>query len=219
MPAHPDGVHTNFEVSLTGMHTVLGSHENDVFGDSRAQHSQILFGEGGNDTLNGGAGNDILFGGDGNDILVGDPGDDILTGGPGSDIFQWHAGDLDGTHNGDYITVFQLGRLDLATGEPDTGVIGDILDIGELLYRAKEDGSDLFSGGFLNLTVTSYDDDKGTATVSLTIDPDGAAGHEYGAAALATIDMNGVYGPGDLNPMDQAEQLMQQLINTHSIKL
>ena len=67
MPAHPDGVHTNFEVSLTGMHTVLGSHENDVLGDSRAQHSQILFGEGGNDTLNGGAGNDILFGGDGTD--------------------------------------------------------------------------------------------------------------------------------------------------------
>ena len=219
MPAHPDGVHTNFEVSLTGVHMVLGSHENDILGGSHAQHSQILFGEGGNDTLKGGAGNDILFGGDGNDILVGDPGDDILTGGPGSDIFQWHAGDLDGTHNGDYITVFQLGRLDPATGEPDTGVIGDILDIGELLYRATEDGSDLFSGGFLNLTVTSYDDGKGTATVSLTIDPDGAAGHEYGAAALATIDMNGVHGPGDLNPMDQAEQLMQQLINTHSIKL
>ena len=195
MPAHPDGVHPNFEVSLTGVHTVLGSHENDILGGSHAHHSQILFGEGGNDTLNGRAGNDILFGGDRNDILVGGPDDDILTGGPGSDIFQWHAGDLDGTHNGDYITDFQLGRLD-----PATGVIGDILDIGELLYGAKEDGSDLFSGGFLNLTMTSYGDDKGTATVSLTIDPDGAAGHEYGAAALVTIDMNGVHGPGDLNP-------------------
>jgi Ca2+-binding RTX toxin-like protein len=52
-----------------------------------------LYGEGGNDTLNGGTKNDALYGGTGDDSLYGNNGDDLLDGGPGNDILKGGAGD------------------------------------------------------------------------------------------------------------------------------
>jgi Ca2+-binding RTX toxin-like protein len=52
-----------------------------------------LFGEGGNDTLNGGTKNDRLYGGSGNDTLNGNAGNDILDGGAGNDTLVGGAGD------------------------------------------------------------------------------------------------------------------------------
>jgi Ca2+-binding RTX toxin-like protein len=60
-----------------------------------------LFGQQGNDTLNGGTSSDILRGGDGNDVLngnegndalIGEAGDDLLTGGDGVDTADFTAG-------------------------------------------------------------------------------------------------------------------------------
>ena len=48
----------------------------------------VLYGDGGNDTINGGAGNDALYGGTGNDYLYGNDGDDILDGGEGNDYLN-----------------------------------------------------------------------------------------------------------------------------------
>ncbi len=48
-----------------------------------------LFGEGGNDILNGGEDDDVLFGGSGNDILIGGAGSDKLYGNEGDDVFQF----------------------------------------------------------------------------------------------------------------------------------
>jgi Ca2+-binding RTX toxin-like protein len=52
-----------------------------------------LYGEGGNDTLNGGSLNDYLSGGDGNDTLKGNAGQDVLDGGAGNDTLNGGAGD------------------------------------------------------------------------------------------------------------------------------
>jgi Ca2+-binding RTX toxin-like protein len=52
-----------------------------------------LFGDTGNDTLNGGTMNDLLVGGAGDDILNGRQGNDQLFGGDGDDTFVWNPGD------------------------------------------------------------------------------------------------------------------------------
>ncbi len=52
----------------------------------------IIYGMGGNDTLNGTAGPDALFGGDGDDLLVGGLGNDTLRGEGGNDILGGSAG-------------------------------------------------------------------------------------------------------------------------------
>src|SRR5439155_10421463 len=53
----------------------------------------LLFGQGGNDTLLGKGGNDLLFGGDGNDVLTGGAGDDQDFGQSGNDRMVWNPGD------------------------------------------------------------------------------------------------------------------------------
>lgn len=212
---HQDGVNATFEISLNDLHTRLGGPDNDVMGNIDATHSQVLFGEGGNDELHGGRGNDYLFGGDGNDILVGGGGNDILVGGSGSDTFMWHISDLEGigSSGGDHIADFHAGNLNPANGviDPD----GDILDLSDILSGRVGD-QDLIIGGFLNLEVLAHDDEKGTATVKLTIDPDGSAGDVYGSVDLATIDMSGIHAIGGAH--DQVETLMQQLIDNSSIR-
>ncbi len=64
-------------------------------------NNNIIFGNGGNDTLlgsvldddfSGGIGNDYLSGGDGNDFLLGDDGNDTLYGGNGNDSLSGGAG-------------------------------------------------------------------------------------------------------------------------------
>jgi Ca2+-binding RTX toxin-like protein len=47
-----------------------------------------MWGNAGNDRLDGAEGNDTLIGGDGDDILFGDNGDDTLKGGPGNDALS-----------------------------------------------------------------------------------------------------------------------------------
>ena len=211
---HPDGVSATFRIDLNDLNVRLGGTENEVLGDTGATHSQVLFGEGGNDELHGGYGNDILFGGDGNDILAGGGGNDILVGGSGSDTFRWHISDLGESGSyGSRIMDFHLGNLNPANGAIDPD--GDVLDISDILSGRVGD-QDLIIGGFLNLEVLKHDDEKGTATVKLTIDPDGSAGHVYGSVDLATIDMSGVHALGDVH--DQVGNLMQQLMDHSSIK-
>lgn len=60
----------------------------------------MLYGDDGDDTLNGESGNDILYGGLGNDILVSGDGDDILHGGAGNDALIVHDRDLYHNFNG-----------------------------------------------------------------------------------------------------------------------
>lgn len=52
-----------------------------------------LYGEAGNDTVNGSVYDDYLYGGEGNDTLKGNAGNDVLTGGLGNDTLIGGAGD------------------------------------------------------------------------------------------------------------------------------
>lgn len=211
---HPDGVPGSFQINLNDLNIRLGGTETDVLGNSDATHSQVLFGESGNDELHGGHGNDYLSGGDGNDILVGGGGNDILVGGSGSDTFRWHISDLGESGSyGSRIMDFHIGNLNPANGAIDPD--GDVLDLSDIL-SGRVGHQDLIIGGFLNLEVLKYDDGKGTATVKMMVDPDGAAGDVYGSVELATIDMSGIHAVGGVH--DQVGNLLQQLIDHSSIK-
>ncbi len=53
----------------------------------------MLFGDDGNDTVEGGTGDDTLYGGDGIDLVKGDDGNDVVNGGDGDDRMEGGAGD------------------------------------------------------------------------------------------------------------------------------
>ncbi|MDO8981762.1 MAG: peroxidase family protein [Afipia sp.] len=83
------GPDTNYLRYTGGEHVVLGGTEgNNILiagiGDD------TLFGDGGNDRLEGGFGNDIINAGDGDDIIVDSGGDDNIKAGKGNDVV--HAG-------------------------------------------------------------------------------------------------------------------------------
>ena len=55
----------------------------------------MLFGQDGNDSINGAQGNDTLIGGSGDDSLLGESGNDMLMGGPGTNTLDGGTGDDD----------------------------------------------------------------------------------------------------------------------------
>ncbi|MDR2549438.1 MAG: putative Ig domain-containing protein [Desulfobulbus sp.] len=78
-----------------------GLHSSDAGEKLTLVAPGTLFGEGGNDTLNGGMGDDILYGDEGNDTLMAGAGndtlyggadDDYLNGGPGNDLLAGGTG-------------------------------------------------------------------------------------------------------------------------------
>ncbi len=75
----------------------LGTAGNDSLGGS-LHTNDLLYGDSGNDTLNGGFGRDTLYGGSGNDTLEGSFGRNLLSGGAGNDRLNGGWGDdtLDG---------------------------------------------------------------------------------------------------------------------------
>src|SRR4029078_4528094 len=64
---------------------VRGGAGNDTIDAHEAGVPVALFGEAGNDWLQGGRFSDLLVGGKGNDRLFGDRGDDLIVGGLGKD--------------------------------------------------------------------------------------------------------------------------------------
>ena len=126
--------HSNgsLEINLTDLHTQLGHAGADTLGDQTAAHSQVIFGEGGDDVIHGGAGNDWLFGGEGDDQIFGGTGDDILYGGAGNDYLDGGTG-----HNslyggaGNDILVYNQGMAHASGGEGIDFLVGaekDTLD-------------------------------------------------------------------------------------------
>ena len=100
--------------------------------------NDTCYGGAGNDTVRGGQGNDVLFGGDGDDYLSGDLGDDTMTGGPGADTFRAFAG---GGH--DVITDFNAAEGDRIVLDPGT------------TYTATQSGANviIYLGGGADLTL------------------------------------------------------------------
>ena len=68
-------------MAASGIESAYGAAGNDVFDGSGLSSNTILYGHGGDDTLNGGSGSDRLYGESGNDWLTGGAGNDRLYGG------------------------------------------------------------------------------------------------------------------------------------------
>lgn len=95
--------------------TVRGTSGDDVLNsNSTFGFGSALYGEAGNDTLNGGSGNDILYGGTGNDTLNGGNGNDALHGEAGNDTLNGGGGDDEYffEHNGGQDIVYDTDGSD-----------------------------------------------------------------------------------------------------------
>ncbi|MEZ8476173.1 beta strand repeat-containing protein, partial [Vibrio cyclitrophicus] len=144
----------SFEVVLNDGSVLNGTYESDNNGGAIAvidNHTNKLYGEGGDDVLVADNGNDLLDGGEGDDLLIGGLGDDILTGGSGDDLFQW----VDQPFQGDIdtITDFALGQdhLDISQLLPTENSMSDLLD--HITIEKVDNG-----GGDKDLVITISED-------------------------------------------------------------
>ena len=114
---------------------------------------QRLYGDDGNDTINGGSGRDILRGGAGDDVINGGVENDTIVGDDGNDTLNGDEGDdsiigLDGNdtlNGGDGNDTLNGGRDDdrLDGGDGDDTLIGSVGD--DLLVSSA--GTDSYDGG------------------------------------------------------------------------
>jgi Ca2+-binding RTX toxin-like protein len=134
--------------------SIVGSINNDSFNFSNQNNSIILFGEDGDDSIQGSYFNDRLFGGEGadrlygyvgNDVLDGGAGDDYLEGGAGNDVFVFGKG-----YGDDTVIAYDTatGRFDiirLVGLTPEDVIIGNSWSSGyqNLVVRIKETGESL----------------------------------------------------------------------------
>lgn len=166
----------SLEINLTNLHTALGGEGTDPLGDPNAPHSQVLFGEGGDDTLHGGSGNDWLFGGDGDDQIFGGMGDDTLFGGAGNDYLDGGTGQnaLYGGEGND-ILVYNQGMAHASGGEGIDFLVGADRDTLDSLFADKDNNpiqSDIevfITSKPDSLSLTSMDDLK---NIGISIEDD-----------------------------------------------
>lgn len=110
--------------TLNGVDGLIGSEFGDTLlgfdgqsSDPVDGYTNIFYGGGGNDWLDGRGGDDELYGGSGDDTLIGGSGDDLLDGGTGSDRFilaQGYGNDtiIGGENTGDFDVIDAAGVTD-----------------------------------------------------------------------------------------------------------
>ena len=231
--------HSNgsLEINLTDLHTQLGHAGADTLGDQTAAHSQVIFGEGGDDVIHGGAGNDWLFGGEGDDQLFGGTGDDILYGGAGNDYLDGGTG-----HNslyggaGNDILVYNQGMAHASGGEGIDFLVGaekDTLDSLfanpdnnpiqsdiEVLIRSKPDSLSLMNLDDLKSIGISIEGDKLHLSGDWT--PTAIGGEEHGISLGNYAEFTHHSDHGDITILvqsgtpatdDLAQQIVQNTLN------
>jgi serralysin len=134
--------------TLSGIEIVYGSRTagDNITGDGLAN---VLYGWGGNDTLNGGLGNDILLGGAGGDTLIGGGGSDTASY-AGSLIgvtinlltSTYTGGDAAGDTMSGIVNIIGSSGADIITGNTVANVLNGFI------------GSDFLYGGLGNDTLT-----------------------------------------------------------------
>jgi len=123
--------------------------------DGSDGENDVIFGNGGADTIDAGQGDDLVYGGDAGDRISGNAGNDTLYGDAGADTLAGGAGD-DAIHGGDGADVVTVGATDGAdtvTGG-EGGTDFDVLDASGVAHAVSVS----FSGdeaGTLTTTGTS----------------------------------------------------------------
>ena len=118
----------------------------------------VLYGDGGNDTINGGAGNDALYGGTGNDYLYGNDGDDILDGGEGNDYLNG------GNGNDTYVFGRNYGTDIIEDYDGNNKVVLSGIDLNEVTFT-KTNQSELtvsINGSEDRLTIRNFNSESFT---------------------------------------------------------
>ena len=231
--------HSNgsLEINLTDLHTQLGHAGADTLGDQTAAHSQVIFGEGGDDVIRGGAGNDWLFGGEGDDQIFGGTGDDILYGGAGNDYLDGGTG-----HNslyggaGNDILVYNQGMAHASGGEGIDFLVGAEKDTLDSLFANPDNNpiqSDievLITSKPDSLSLTNLDDLK---SIGISIEgdklhlsgdwaPTAIGGEEHGISLGNYAEFTHHSDHGDITILvqsgtpatdDLAQQIVQNTLN------
>ena len=231
--------HSNgsLEINLTDLHTQLGHAGADTLGDQTAAHSQVSFGEGGDDVIHGGAGNDWLFGGEGDDQIFGGTGDDILYGGAGNDYLDGGTG-----HNslyggaGNDILVYNQGMAHASGGEGIDFLVGAEKDTLDSLFANPDNNpiqSDievLITSKPDSLSLTNLDDLK---SIGISIEgdklhlsgdwaPTAIGGEEHGISLGNYAEFTHHSDHGDITILvqsgtpatdDLAQQIVQNTLN------
>ena len=230
--------HSNgsLEINLTD-HTQLGHAGADTLGDQTAAHSQVIFGEGGDDVIHGDAGNDWLFGGEGDDQIFGGTGDDILYGGAGNDYLDGGTG-----HNslyggaGNDILVYNQGMAHASGGEGIDFLVGAEKDTLDSLFANPDNNpiqSDievLITSKPDSLSLTNLDDLK---SIGISIEgdklhlsgdwaPTAIGGEEHGISLGNYAEFTHHSDHGDITILvqsgtpatdDLAQQIVQNTLN------
>jgi Ca2+-binding RTX toxin-like protein/methionine-rich copper-binding protein CopC len=135
----------------------------------------FLYGQDGNDTLQGGNGTVNLDGGNGNDLLIGGAAANTLTGGPGDDVIIPH-GTSDAMTGGAGSDTFVISSLfDPTSGNPINLSIGD-LDAGDQIDLTGVSGLTFIGAtGFTGAAgqMNYVKDYQGTTTLQFDRDGDG----------------------------------------------
>lgn len=231
--------HSNgsLEINLTDLHTQLGHAGADTLGDQTAAHSQVIFGEGGDDVIHGGAGNDWLFGGEGDDQIFGGTGDDILYGGAGNDYLDGGTG-----HNslyggaGNDILVYNQDMAHASGGEGIDFLVGAEKDTLDSLFAnpdnnpIQSDIEKLITSKPDSLSLTNLDDLK---SIGISIEgdklhlsgdwtPTAIGGEEHGISLGNYAEFTHHSDHGDITILvqsgtpatdDLAQQIVQNTLN------
>ena len=156
-----------------------------------------IYGEGGNDTLNGGSGAETLDGGSGNDAVTGGPGADRVALGTGDDRFIWNPGDgsdaVDGGSGHDSMAFNGSAAAEqfrLSANESHARFTRDVGAITmDLVGLEQVDTASV--GGNDTLTV---DDLTGTDVQTVNNDLAGTLGGSTAGAGVAQTIVNGTKG-------------------------
>ncbi|MFO6423942.1 type I secretion C-terminal target domain-containing protein, partial [Motilimonas sp. KMU-193] len=145
------------------------SHYDFIYGD---EGNDMIDGGLGYDVLRGGSGNDTIIGGLGDDDLAGNSGNDILIGGEGRDTFRFFAEDI--VLETDNVKQQDVGNRDTII---DFNLAEDKLDLRDLLQGESENSIDQF------LQAT----ENANGGIDIIVDADGIAGGD-----TMTITLDGV---------------------------
>ncbi|MFN3722586.1 MAG: Hint domain-containing protein [Paracoccaceae bacterium] len=174
LPAVPDGNVDGLDVGQT-----MNVGYTDLQGDRISNDADVIFGNGGSDTINAGGGDDNVFGGAGSDVLSAGDGNDALFGGDGNDQLDGGTGDdslvggggidtLFGGAGNDTILVDGVGTVSIDGGDDRDQIIlqdgissaGSTIDGGS--GGDDFDTLDLRDAGPRQIVFNPTDDEKGT---------------------------------------------------------